>query len=105
LRKEDGEISFTDNSGWTISKKIAMFLSTAFVVTCVSIGLIVYYVGVANVACPNDDASKPTAKPSVDATPPKSAKSTVNDFNDEWSRWCRQFCPTVFSSNMTSLPL
>ena len=87
---DDSVITFTNSTGWRISKKVALILATAFVGTCVAVGLIVYYAGVANVnGCKTLDdhadsgTSKPVNKPGHADQQHKPAKTVVKIFIKE----------------------
>ena len=74
---EDHEVSFSSNSGWRISKKLAILLAAIGALSCLAVGLIVYYVGVSNMTCEIGQESsqvlgeKPSDKPTDSAKPSK----------------------------------
>ena len=49
--EEDHEVSFTSNSGWRVSKKLGLLLAAVGALSCVAVGLIVFYVGVSKIRC------------------------------------------------------
>ena len=71
-------MTFTDKTGWRISKKAAIAVATGVVAACVAVGLIVYYAGVANVCRHDvdgtDGAAEASGKPEE---PTKPTKKTV----------------------------
>ena len=77
-KSDDHELTFTDKTGWRISKKVGIVVATAFVVTCVAVGLIVFYAGVANVVCANvDDAPSASGVEGASQKPDVTHKQTV----------------------------
>ena len=49
--EEDHEVSFTSNSGWRVSKKLGLLLAAVGALSCLAVGLIVFYVGVSKIRC------------------------------------------------------
>jgi hypothetical protein len=70
-KADDHEISFTSVSGWRVSKKLGTLLAVTCAVTCVAVGLIVYYVGVAKLECRRyDDRIENGIEPTQPPTQP-----------------------------------
>ena len=49
--EEDHEVSFTSNGGWRVSRKLGILLAAIGALSCVAVGLIVYYAGVSKFSC------------------------------------------------------
>ena len=77
--EEDHEVSFTSNSGWRVSKKMGLLLAAVGALSCVAVGLIVFYVGVSKIKCDGPiesghflpDVPTVTVKPTDHAKPSK----------------------------------
>ena len=96
-------MTFTDKTGWRISKKVAIAVAIGVVAACVAVGLIVYYAGVANV-CRHDvnGAAEASGKPEEPTKPTKKTVTSLPMFGS--SRALVETQVPHYSEVMGSIP-